>query len=229
LGVVLSLEAAAGSTEFRVAAVNSAGQGPFAHSPSDQSAGTSCAMSGHGFVDVAGSFAEEDISCIKDLRITTGTSTTTYSPADPVTREQMAAFIARTWEQLGQTCPSEPHGFNDVPDTSFANDAIGCIKALGITTGTSSTTYSPADLVTREQMAAFIARMWTAAGNQCPTTPHGFNDVPATSFANDAIGCIKALGITTGTSTTTYSPANIVTREQMAAFIARTWRAHWGI
>ena len=76
-------------------------------------------------------------------------------------------------------------------------------------------------------MAAFIARTWRALGNDCPTTPdHGFTDVADTSFADADITCIKALDITTGTSATTYSPANPVTREQMAAFIARLIRAH---
>ncbi|MEQ8840827.1 MAG: S-layer homology domain-containing protein [Acidimicrobiales bacterium] len=60
----------------------------------------------------------------------------------------------------------------------------------------------------------------------CPTTPHGFTDVAASSFAAADIACIKALGITTGTSPTTYDPTGSVTREQMAAFLARTWRTH---
>ncbi len=178
----------------------------------------------HGFADVpATSFADGDVTCIKELAITTGTSATTYSPGDTVTREQMAAFIGRLWRALDQTCPTTPaHGFIDVPASSFAVADITCIKALEITTGTSATTYSPANTVTREQMAAFLGRLWRALGNTCPTTPaHGFIDVPASSFANADITCIKALGITTGTSATTYSPANTVTREQMAAFIGR--------
>jgi hypothetical protein len=49
-----------------------------------------------------------------------------------------------------------------------------------------------------------------------------FTDVPATSFATNDIACIADLNITTGTSPTTYNPTGNVTREQMAAFIART-------
>ena len=43
--------------------------------------------------------------------------------------------------------------------TSFALDDIACIYDLGITTGTSPTTYGPTELTTREQMAAFLARL----------------------------------------------------------------------
>ncbi|MCP3937652.1 MAG: hypothetical protein GY708_20040 [Actinomycetia bacterium] len=183
----------------------------------------------HTFTDVPDtSYANGDVTCIKALAITTGTTATTYSPGDSATREQMAAFIGRVWRTLDHTCPTTPaHGFTDVPATSFADDDITCIKALGITTGTGDGTYSPDRAVTREEMAAFLARLWRALGNTCPTTPaHGFTDVPATSFADDDITCIKALGITTGTSNTTYSPSDAVTREQMAAFIGRLIRAN---
>ncbi|MFT7610849.1 MAG: hypothetical protein ACI9MX_003937, partial [Candidatus Aldehydirespiratoraceae bacterium] len=58
----------------------------------------------------------------------------------------------------------------------------------------------------------------------CPVAPHPFTDVGTTSFANDDISCIFGLGITTGTGPSTYNPNGNVTREQMAAFIARLWR-----
>ena len=61
------------------------------------------------------------------------------------------------------TCPSDGAPFTDVASGSFARNDIDCIFALGITTGTTPTTYSPAADVTREQMAAFLARLWRAA------------------------------------------------------------------
>jgi Tol biopolymer transport system component/subtilisin-like proprotein convertase family protein len=122
-------------------------------------------------------------------------------------------------------CPTDATPFTDVSATSFAVDDIACIYGLGITTGTSPTTYSPDGLVTREQMAAFLARLWRELGQTCPTDATPFTDVSATSFAIDDIACIYGLGITTGTSPTTYSPDGLVTREQMAAFLARLWRS----
>ncbi len=59
-----------------------------------------------------------------------------------------------------------------------------------------------------------------------PTSPAGsgtpFVDVPADSYYSDAVAWMLESGITTGTSSTTYSPNNTVTRAQMAAF---QWRA----
>lgn len=79
-------------------------------------------------------------------------------------REQMAAFLARFWRAVMlDSCSGNSHPFSDVAATSFARDDVGCIFSLGITTGTSDTTYGPSDFVTREQMAAFLARLFRAA------------------------------------------------------------------
>jgi len=50
---------------------------------------------------------------------------------------------------------------------------VGCIFGLTITTGTSPTTYAPDELVTRAQMAAFIARFYEADGpaSRCVRRP----------------------------------------------------------
>ncbi|MEM8706315.1 MAG: S-layer homology domain-containing protein [Actinomycetota bacterium] len=188
--------------------------------------GDPCISDPHPFTDVlASSFAFEPVGCIFELGITNGTSSTTYSPGNDVTREQMASFLARIWRGLGRSCTDDPHPFTDVPATSFAVDDVGCIFDLGITTGTSVTTYSPQNTVTREQMAAFVARLWRALGFECSPYPHPFTDVDETSFAFDDVGCIFDLAITNGTSATTYSPDLNVTRAQMAAFLERLWRA----
>lgn len=50
-------------------------------------------------------------------------------------------------------------GFNDVVDTSAFCSNISWIKNRGITLGCGPSVYCPADLVTREQMAAFMNRL----------------------------------------------------------------------
>jgi hypothetical protein len=177
-----------------------------------------------------GSFAYADIACIYGLGLTIGTSDMTYSPHDLVTREQMAAFLARVARLLGAVDPGTADPFVDVSANSFARYDIALMYSLGVTQGTSPTTFSPHDYVTREQMAAFLARLYavllgSAAGPVTAvvaSTP--FDDVAATSFAADDVGRIYGLNITTGTSATTYSPDVPVTREQMAAFLARLVR-----
>ena len=58
-----------------------------------------------------------------------------------------------------ETCGSAPH-FVDMASSSFAYRPVGCLFDLGITTGTSPATFSPKRGVTREEMAAFLERLY---------------------------------------------------------------------
>ncbi|MEQ8840745.1 MAG: S-layer homology domain-containing protein [Acidimicrobiales bacterium] len=116
--------------------------------------------------------------------------------------------------------------FTDMPGLSWGDPAIACLYDLGVTTGTTATTYSPFGSVTRMQMAAFMARLYEAmVGEPCPVADTPFTDLTGSSWGDPAIGCIYGLGVTTGTSPTTYSPGDPVRREQMAAFLDRLWQA----
>ena len=194
----------------------------------------------HPFTDVdTDSFAYDDIALLYELAITEGTDTASYSPGQTVDREQMAAFLARIWRILSPdtvpaTAPDGEYPFDDVDPSSFAYDDIRLIFGLGITTGTGQTTYSPGREVSREQMAAFLNRLYELADADLATAhapepepivgAYPFEDVAPSSFAYDDIADIYQLGITTGTSASTYSPAERVDREQMAAFLARVYR-----
>ncbi len=172
------------------------------------------------------SFAKGDVGCIRELGVTTGTTETTYSPKDPVTREQMASFLARLFKAAtGEEATVVQTPFTDVDVGSSASDDIARVYGLGITTGTSDTTYAADAIVTRGQMASFLARLYeTIKGEKAPVVATPFQDVPEDSWAANDIARVYGLGITTGTSDTTYSPDDPVTREQMASFLARVYR-----
>ena len=114
--------------------------------------------------------------------------------------------------------PAGAAGFGDVPPGSFYADAVDWLAEEEITTGTSPTTYSPGDPVTRGQMAVFL---WRLMHEPSDRVVHSFNDVPPGAFYADAVAWLVAAGVTTGTSPTSFSPNDPVTRGQMAAFL---WR-----
>ena len=99
------------------------------------------------------------IDRIAALNITVGCGGSNYCPGDPVTREQMAAFILRA---LGEFSPPTPPAqrFNDVPSSSGFYNFIDRVAVLQITLGCSQSPplYCPGDPVTRAQMAAFLVR-----------------------------------------------------------------------
>lgn len=149
--------------------------------------------------------------------ITTGTSLTTYSPGDPVTRAQMATFL---WRYDGRPEPASlDTPFTDVIAGTFYAKAVAWLAEEKITTGTTPTTFSPGDSVTRAQMATFL---WRYSGSPEPASLDSpFIDVVAGSFYEKAVAWLVEQGITTGTTPTTFSPDDPVTRGQMATFL---WR-----
>jgi photosystem II stability/assembly factor-like uncharacterized protein len=92
-------------------------------------------------------------------QITLGCGSGNYCPGDPVTREQMAAFIIKGLGELSPPTPGSQR-FNDVPPSSIFYNFIDRMAALNITAGcsTSPPLYCPGVLVTRAQMAAFMVR-----------------------------------------------------------------------
>lgn len=168
-----------------------------------------------GFGDVAaGRFFTSPVQWMVDNDITTGTSPTCFSPDDAVTRGQAAAFL---WRMEGFVEGEPLHRFDDVV-AAWQQVPVSWMAANGITTGTSPTTYSPDETLTRGQMAALLHR---AAGE--PTAPETtFPDVTR-PWQLQAVGWLQAEGITTGTSATTFSPEDPVTRGQFAAFAYR-WK-----
>jgi hypothetical protein len=114
--------------------------------------------------------------------------------------------------------------FNDVAIGAPFYDEIGKLSARSVTLGCSEIPrlYCPGQLVTREQMAAFIIR---AVGELNPPIPptQRFNDVPDTNPFYKFIDRMAVLQITVGcqTSPPLYCPSNTVTHQEMAAFIIR--------
>jgi hypothetical protein len=181
------------------------------------------------FTDVPSAHANAgDIDCIAYYGITKGTSATTYAPNMSVSREHMALFLVRLAGLVGIDVPSAGDtGFSDTADLSANSQAaISQLRQLEITQGTSDTTYSPNMSVTREHMALFLVRLAGLVGIDVPSAGDtGFSDTADLSANSQAaISQLRQLGITQGTSDTTYSPADSVNhskRGNMALFIAR--------
>jgi hypothetical protein len=108
-----------------------------------------------------------------------------------------------------------PLPFTDIGDSSFVFDIIW-LSEQGITGGCSQTTFCPRSVVTREQMASFLAR----ALDLPATTTDFFTDDGGSAHQGD-INRLAASGITGGCGPGRFCPRATVTREQMASFLAR--------
>ena len=162
------------------------------------------------FSDLDSTIHAEAIGLIADAGITTGYPDGTFRPRDDVRRDQMATFLtaALFLEPVDPTFP-------DVPVDSPHYQAIGALDASGISRGFPDGTFRPRNVVTRGQMASFLA---TAL--ELPAGEGTFSDVPTDYVHADAIAALAASGITSGFPDGTFRPNNAVKRDQMAAFLA---------
>jgi hypothetical protein len=110
--------------------------------------------------------------------------------------------------------------FLDVPQAHPFFTEIGKLSARGVTLGCDASNYCPDQVVTRQQMAAFIIR---ALGEFDPPVPpvQRFLDVPPENPFYRFIDRMAVLGITQGCNDFNYCPSDPVLRDQMAAFIIR--------
>ena len=170
-----------------------------------------------GFVDVpASAYYADAVKWAVEQGITTGTSATTFSPEASCTRAQMVTFL---WRAAGSPAPkATTTAFTDLDKSAYYYDAVLWAVEQGITTGTSSTTFSPNATVTRGQTVTFLYRF---AGQPAVSGSSSFTDVNSSDYYAAAVQWAKEQGITSGTSDTTFSPTSDCTRGQIVTFLYR--------
>ena len=169
------------------------------------------------FADVSDSdyYSDAVLWAVKN-GVTGGTSDTAFSPDMTCTRAQMVTFLWRAQgspEPTSKTCP-----FTDVAQGAYYYEAVLWAVEKGITAGTSATTFSPDDTVTRGQAVTFL---WRAAGKPEKTSANPFSDVTKGAYYYNAVLWAMEKGVTQGTSVMTFSPNIFCTRVQIVTFLYR--------
>ena len=210
---------------------------------------------GRSFWDVESThWAYSFIETLLHNGVTTGTDPAArhYDPGLTVPRDQMAVFLARVLAGGDAAVPASGSGamgaydctaggtslFADVDAAHWACRHIHYIFERGVTQGCPYPNYCPASVVSRDQMAAFVARAmaggdaavpmgWTNPANarsyDCGASPPvlAFSDVPAESIFCKHIHYLWATEVISGCDPGAgkYCPSDPVYRDQMAKFI----------
>lgn len=165
------------------------------------------------FADVpADAYYAVPVAWAVDKKITSGTSLTTFSPANTCTRAHILTFL---WRAVGSPKDSSGNHFNDVcSDDYFYNAALWAYD-MGMVEGESF----EGDLACTR--AATVTYLWQCAGSPEPDGECNFDDVPADAPYAEAVAWAVENGITTGTSATTFSPNTVCDRGQIVTFLHR--------
>lgn len=173
--------------------------------------------------------------------ITNGSSLTTFSPDSYLTRIEAVTLLYRLSSMpngVFETCSyndgTNCHlsnqvssykktidniGFTDLTSSNKYNyylDAVYWAYKVGIVN--KDTAFNPTNICTRAQ---FVTMLYRLAGSPNVDINNSFSDVPSNSWYSKAVSWAVSSGITNGTSSTTFSPNNSVTREQAIIFMYR--------
>lgn len=113
----------------------------------------------NAFSDDDGDTHEASINKLAAAGIVLGKSAGGYDPGGPVTRGQMATYLVRAYEQrTGTSLASTADHFPD--DNGDSHEAsINKAAEPGIASGYANGSYGSGNLVLRDQMASFLARL----------------------------------------------------------------------
>ena len=109
--------------------------------------------------------------------------------------------------------------FVDVRPGDYFYDSVQWAVNLDITKGTSATTFSPKQGCTRAQIVTFL---WRAQQSPASGGANPFVDVRADAYYYDAVLWAAKEGVTSGTSSVTFSPDVTCTRGQIVTLIYRS-------
>jgi len=192
----------------------------------------SATISVTSFMDVpADHWAIGAIEAAKAAGIVSGYGDYTYHPDQPVSRDQMAVYLARAMTGGDANVPTGPAeaSFPDVPADSWAFRYVEFAKERCVVTGYPDGTYQPAAAVDRGQMAVFVARAtmipseaMSLGGYQPPATP-SFSDVPPDFWSYKYVEYVDSKGIASGYPDGLYHPERVCTRDQMAVYVTRAF------
>lgn len=149
--------------------------------------------------------------------VTTGIDALHFNPYDSCTRAQMVTFL---WRAAGEpdVAAGTVNPFTDVPANEYFYKAVLWAVQEKITTGTSATTFSPYEQVTRAQTVTFL---WRYAKSPVVVASNPFTDVPANEYYTNAVLWAVQEKITNGKTTTTFEPNTVCTRGEIVTFLYR--------
>ena len=149
--------------------------------------------------------------------ITGGIGDGLFGPNQPCTRAQIVTFL---WRAAGSPEPEgTAAGMTDVAAGSYYEKAVAWAIENGITTGTADGLFAPDATCTRAQGMTFLFRASKASANGMPA----FSDVATNAYYAEAVKWATDNGITTGTTSSTFSPGSGCTRAQIVTFL---WRLY---
>ena len=177
-----------------------------------------------GFVDLGNhTWAEAAINELAENGIIKGTSDSTFSPANNITRADFAVLLVRAFELKSDNTEN----FADVTKSDYFASELAIARNCGIVGGIGDNKYAPRNTITRQDMMVIVYRALSST-----LVGEGLRALPLTDgvlypdfdtvspYATDAVSALVGAGLVNGKNGR-IAPTDYTTRAEVAVLIKR--------
>ena len=175
------------------------------------------------FTDVSNHWAKDAINYVTDKALFNGTSATTFSPNEGMTRGMFVTVLGRM-AGADISAYNTQSKFADVDSKMYYNAYINWAAANKIVSGVDASHFDPNALIIREQAAVIMDNYLTASGTKVDETGSAaaFTDSAAIRpYAKDAVARMQKAGLLNGKTGNIFDPQGTTTRAQVAVIMQK--------
>lgn len=176
--------------------------------------------SGLSFRDLDGSYAKEAIISLTEKNIMNGTTASTFSPAQSITR---AEFLVTLNRLLGlESVSSAVAAYKDVQPSDWYYSAIQAATGAGLTEGLGDGLFAPKNALTRQEAAIWLQKITgTPSASSSDIQRLEFRDHAAiSSWASGAVYAMAKLQLMQGNEGK-FEPQQALSRQETAVILDR--------
>ncbi|WP_156576545.1 S-layer homology domain-containing protein [Bacillus luti] len=164
--------------------------------------------------DITGHLFEQHMRTLINKGIMSGYGDNVYLPDKAITRAEFATLIAKALQ-----LPQADSNFSDVPKSYGLYDGVSRAFGAGIIKGRSPETFSPGDVITREEMAVMVKQALDYKNVKVTVSPLTFADTNRINY-KEHVQVMVATGIIKGyPEDNTFRPHLSATRGMASAML----------
>ena len=162
-------------------------------------------------------WAADAINALADEGIIKGTSETTFSPGNNITRADFAILLVRAFGLESDNTEN----FADVLESDYFAKELAVARNTGIVGGIGDNKYAPQNTITRQDMMVIVYRALTKLGVELESADVDYSDfADVASYAQDAVKALITVGFVNGKSGI-IAPTDYTTRAEVAVLLKR--------
>ena len=170
------------------------------------------------FTDLAShAWAADAINSLADKGIIKGTSETTYSPANNITRADFAILLVRAFEKESDNTEN----FSDVSESDYFAKELAVARNTGLVGGIGANLFAPRDNIKRCDMMLMVYRVLKdkfVGADIIRPEYEDFDSVP--DYAKEAVSALIGAGLVNGKNNL-IAPNDNTTRAEVAVLLQR--------